>query len=127
MTDYLYEDYSANDPDWVIKHCINKMCASIHFPQLLIDLFRGGATGGEYDWGIQRWSEDLQDELDLAYFEGLRFYLGKVEHAFGDVELETYCSEAKFKHLLKNALAWHADKFSENREFLDNVKYDLGL
>lgn len=101
---YYFED----DTLWMFKNCLNKIADESNFYDRLSRLFEGdGQIGGEYDWAIHRWSEEIGEDYEVGKFEGFRVYLGPGEHGFDDdEELDAYCDEQTMLDLVQQVIDW---------------------
>jgi len=124
---YDLKSININDPEWVVKYCINRLSEVRGFSSALKDLVVGGGIGGDIDWGIHRWDENTELDYGIPKFEGYRFYVGADEHCVGNEDIEGFKIEAALRSLLIELSDWYKLKYPERVLEVDGVLIELGF
>lgn len=113
----VYNTYELMKEDWVIKACINRMVDSPYFIDKVKELLNDGETGGDIDWGIQKWSEEIGEVYHVEYFAGYRAFMGPDEHGLNDTDedVEFFCEFNELQKYIKEALLWYQNKCPEHK------------
>jgi len=119
------KDTSINDPDWVIKYCINRLSEIRGFSSALRHLFGDGGIGGDIDWGIHRWDENTEVDYGVGKFDGYRFYVGPDEHGSNLDEIEGFRSESDLKNIMLELTSWYTILHPEMAPDIEAVLEEL--
>jgi hypothetical protein len=126
MTDEFNELGEPKNPEWVIKHCINKLVTSRRFIAKVELLIKEGEASGELDWSIHKWDESVGEDYEVEPYEGFMAYVGPGEHGFVEVEeFEAYCSETELNDYLLEAMEWYCKKNPEQVDEVEKLKHLL--
>lgn len=124
MNDFLYKKIGGlGDPEWVLRHCLNKLVNSPCFINKMERFYEEGYVAGALNWSIQKWSDEVGYEFDVEPYDGYMAYVGGDEHGYGEnYEYKSFHDERMFIECLGDALEWYVNKYPDKRAEIDNLK-----